>query len=617
MPTRELRIPLRLAAAAGVLAVGLALAAGVDRAAGRARLAASDPWVAPLFSAASQVDPELGARVLRRDSVLRLPGFPAGAQVALDIRLSTARRRPFEATAWINDRPAGAGRLRGPPEALKALGVADERGEVRLRLSSPDGAPAAHFYGLEATWRPRRLAALRAPRACLAVLLLAALVAACACESLAGALACGGTAALALAWALGGARLALLAQLPRLALCLAAGLALLLASLAARWPRAWARWFAVALAMRLWLATQAAFPCIDCSFHHHRFRDFERGRLFTSSAPGPSPTGLVVPYPPGLYAALRPVYRLAGSAAGKDVVRGAILFLEAAAPLLLAALLLAGGASREAAAAAAAALACMPEGLLVAAKGIAPNVFGGSLTLLALWALSRPGTGVAVLAAVLALGLLSHVGAALTLGACVALWLALAARHDPGFARRGLLALLIAVAVAWLVYYREFAQVVSNATQAAVGSAAATGPAGWSLRGVRVGKTLQDLLLKFGAAPLALAWLGWRRRSLPPQLQRAATSCLTVGAVAGLAAWLTPFPLRFEYFVAPTVALLAGAGAAECASTGRRGWAEAALAFALGVQAILGVALVEGRFDPINVIMESARWPLLDLLLGR
>lgn len=599
-----------------MLLVGLGLAVGVDSGARRARLEASDPWVEPLFSAAGQVDPEIGSRILTRDSALRLPGFPAGAQLTLALRLSTARRQPFDVTVWINDRRAGAGRLRGSPGTLTARGVADERGELRLRLSSRDGVPAAHLYGLEAVWRPQRLATLRAPFACLVVLLLAGLLGTWACESLAGAMACGGAASLALAWALGGARLALLAQLPRLALCLGAGLALLLASLTARWPRAWARWFAVALALRLWLATQAAFPCIDCSFHHHRFRDFQRSRLLTSSAPGPSPTGLVVPYPPALYATLQPVYRLAGAEAGKGVVRGAILFLEAAAPLLLAALLLAGGASREAAAAAAAALACLPEGLLVAAKGIAPNVFGGSVTLLALWAFARPGTSVAVLAAVLAVGLLSHMGAALTLGACVLLWLARAARHDPRFAWRGLLALLAAAAVAWLVYYREVAQVLSSATQAAFDSAAATGPAGWGLRGVRVGKTLQDLLLKFGAAPLALAWLGWRRRSLPPQLQRAATSCLAVGALAGLAAWLTPFPLRFEYFVLPTVALLAGVGAEECARSGRRGWAEAALALALGVQAVLGVALVEGWFDPINVIMESPRWPLRDLLLG-
>jgi hypothetical protein len=606
------RVSRGVAVAVAAWIAGAASLVAIDLSTTRARLAASDPWAAPLLHAFGGLDPEIGSRIARGDSELRLPGFPAGAPVTLDVRLSTARRRPFEATLWINDRPAGLGRVRASPETIVARGVADERGDVRLRFAGLDAAPAVHFYGLDATWQGRGVAALRAPLSGLAPLVALGLLALWSARSLRGALAGAAVASLALASAFASARFVLLAQAPRLTACLWIGLGLACVSSAARWPRAWARWYVAATLLRVALVTQPAFACIDCSFQHHRYVRFQHARRITSDAPGPSHSGFAVPYPPGLYAALRPVYSLVGERAGAIVMRYTILVLEGLAPLLLAAVALAGGASRRAAAAAAGALAVMPEGLLVGAKGIAANAFGASVTIVALWALARRHTPWLVLAAVLALGLLGHVGAALTLAAAVVVFLARSLRDHPSLARRGGLALVIAAALAWSVYYREVFDVVSSATRTLAASAAATGPEGWGVRWFRVGKAVQDLLLKFGGAPLILARLAWRRGALPSRLHRLSTSWLLVAGLAGCAACVTPFPLRFEYFALPAVALLAGTGAEECERDGRDGWAQAALALALAVQFALGVALVEGRFDPINVILESPRWPLRD-----
>lgn len=609
-------VPRGLAALLVAVAGGAALLAAVDLSTARARLAAADPWGVPLFHAFGEVDPEIGSRIARADSELRLPGFPAGAPVALAVRLSTGRPRPFDATLWINGRLAGSGRVRAWPEWIAAHGVADERGVVRLRFAGLDAAPAVQFYELEATWERRGLAALRAPRAGFLPLLALALLALWAAPSPRSAITGVAAASLAFALAFGWSRFALLAQAPRLAVCLWIGVALACLCSAARWPRTWARWYVAALTLRLVLVTQPAFPCIDCSFQHHRYVRFQRARLITSDAPGPVQRGFAVPYPPGLYATLRPAYWLVGERAGAAVMRYALLTLECLAPLLLAAVMRAGGASPGAAAAAAGALAVMPEGLLVCAKGIVANAFGAGVTIVAAWALVRRNTPTLLLIAVLALGLLSHVGAALTLAATVGVFLLRSSRDRSSLARRGLAALAIAAAVAWSVYYREVADVMSSATRTVALSAAATGPEGWGVRWFRIGKAAQDLLLKLGGGPLILGLLAWRRGALPSVLQRLATSWLAVAGLAGILACVTPFPLRFEYFALPAVALMAGAGAEACERDGRGSLAQAALALAVAIQAALGLALVEGWLDPINVILESPRWPLRDQLLA-
>ncbi len=128
-------------------------------------------------------------------------------------------------------------------------------------------------------------------------------------------------------------------------------------------------------------------------------------------------------------------------------------------------------------------------------------------------------------------------------------------------------------------------------------------------RWVQVGKTLQDLLLKFGAAPLLLAAVGCRRKDAPPRLKRLLTSWFGCGLGYAALALLTPLPLRFEYFLVPAVAAAAGLGAEEMERRGRRRLVAAALSFAFLLQLALAVLMLAGRFELISVIMESDRWP--------
>ena len=79
-----------------------------------------------------------------------------------------------------------------------------------------------------------------------------------------------------------------------------------------------------------------------------------------------------------------------------------------------------------------------------------------------------------------------------------------------------------------------------------------------------------------------------------------------MAATFAAVAVLTPFPLRFEYFAVPVVALLAGVFAA----TRERAlaWCWWASGVALAIQVALGILWRLGYFDVIAVIMESPRW---------
>ena len=74
---------------------------------------------------------------------------------------------------------------------------------------------------------------------------------------------------------------------------------------------------------------------------------------------------------------------------------------------------------------------------------------------------------------------------------------------------------------------------------------------------------------------------------------------------------VTPVALRFEYFVAPALALAAGVGAERLVAAGRSALVSAAFAVSLAIQVVLGLWLHSGAFDPINVIIPSPRWPLV------
>jgi hypothetical protein len=73
---------------------------------------------------------------------------------------------------------------------------------------------------------------------------------------------------------------------------------------------------------------------------------------------------------------------------------------------------------------------------------------------------------------------------------------------------------------------------------------------------------------------------------------------------------LTPVAFRWEYFMAPAIALAVAPLADEWSQTRPRLLASAYLV-SLGIQLALGWALLHGSFDIINVIIPSNRWPLL------
>ena len=265
----------------------------------------------------------------------------------------------------------------------------------------------------------------------------------------------------------------------------------------------------------------------------------------------------------------------------------------------------AGGASSPAAAGGMVAAALMPEAVLVLAKGIACNVFAASMTLVVLIAALRRAA-LPVLGGLLAIACLSHMGAAASLVLLLALWWTwqrVRGELDPRRFIQLLAVLGTAALFAWAVYYREVSAVIEP-------TGVRGNPAVGEVRWYRVGKIAQDLLLKFGLLPLVLAVIGMRA-PVPPALRTLLGSWFLVGLGLALVAVLTPFPLRFEYFVMPAVAIAAGLGAAELSrrdGTNAR-WVALAWALVFGLQVLLGVLLLHDRFEIIAVIMESPRWP--------
>jgi hypothetical protein len=86
---------------------------------------------------------------------------------------------------------------------------------------------------------------------------------------------------------------------------------------------------------------------------------------------------------------------------------------------------------------------------------------------------------------------------------------------------------------------------------------------------------------------------------------------LLVELALGLPVLFTPVLLRFDYFVLPAVAWAAAIGTMELERRGR-GWIASGLrVFSCALQIALVAGLVAERFDIINVIMDSPRWPLV------
>jgi hypothetical protein len=400
------------------------------------------------------------------------------------------------------------------------------------------------------------------------------------------------------------ARLHVLAYLPwgLLAFGLLAGW-LLLSDLCAKVtsiPLAYSRWVVLSLLFRVGLILQPGFESVDAGFHVHRIWRFQSHALISSDAPGIE----AVPYPPAFYAVLAPWIR--GDAESDErLLRLVMGLLEGTSPLLVFALMRAGGATREASGAAAVTSALMPEGTLVLAKGIACNIFGSFVGLALLIGLVRNASAVTT-TALLTLVLLSHAPAAFTVTMLLLLWWGLEWQRGtlgPGALKARLLSLGIAAALAWTVYYREVSLVLAN-------PGGSTADSGFLyVRWYRVGKILQDLLLKFGLVPLVWATWGLARADVPLALKGLLVPWFLVGLGLAALAVGSPFPLRFEYFLTPAVAMAAGLGVERLRGEGAGGWVQAGWAFTALVQVVVGILLLLQSFEIISVIMESRRWP--------
>ncbi len=352
-----------------------------------------------------------------------------------------------------------------------------------------------------------------------------------------------------------------------------------------------ARFALAVLIARLLLVMRPEFWGVDLGFQVQNMMRFKQGELIASAAPGVA----VVWYPVALYALLSPI-------CSTDILqnfatmRAALLVMEAVGALLVFALLRAGGASRLAGTCAAASYLALPEGLLVAIKGSATNELGNVVTIAVMGALVARRRLLWVVG-VAALMLLSHSGAAVLGTLLFGVWSLEQRRRGEIDGRQVLaraLALLAALAIAWALYYRHVPLILS-ADRA------------WFVRWYRSGKIAQDLLLKFGGAPLVLAVIGFRAARAP--LRGLAVSWLATAGAMGAVAVLSPYPLRFELFATPAVALLAGLGAEKLDRDKGRRWVKAAWLSAACVQFAMGVAYLWDHFYPIAVIMESPRWP--------
>jgi len=179
---------------------------------------------------------------------------------------------------------------------------------------------------------------------------------------------------------------------------------------------------------------------------------------------------------------------------------------------------------------------------------------------------------------------------------------------DARSARWLALVVSLALVVAWLAYYRAVFD-LALAAGAGVRDSWSAGTGALGVRWIQLGKIAQDLLLKFGGLTLWAIAAGVRRREARVALQGLLVPWLVLGAAAGVAAVLTPVPLRFEYFLVPAFGICAGLAAETWhgSPAWRRFQWVCALAFAL--QAAMGVLLLFDRFRLISVILESNRWP--------
>lgn len=253
----------------------------------------------------------------------------------------------------------------------------------------------------------------------------------------------------------------------------------------------------------------------------------------------------------------------------------------------------------------------MPEGLLVLHKAIAANIFGSFVGLLLLIGVLTASP--VVVASLMSLAFLSHFGVALSLSALLLVWwVHQLARGEltrsEAAVRMGCMGL--AGAIAWMAYYREVAPLLLGAG-ASVGGQMAASDSGPQVHWARLGEIVQDLVFKFGGAPVLLALWGLRASREPSRLRGLLVAWLTTAVGMALLALFTSVILRFEYFAMPAVAAAAGLGAERLVADGSGQWVRRAWSLALLIQVGLGIALLvtDRRFDSFYLFLDYPRLP--------
>ncbi|HET9317753.1 MAG TPA: hypothetical protein VFQ51_19320 [Vicinamibacteria bacterium] len=598
---------------AAVAAGSLALFALDD--AVRAVVVDADGWLdRPFFRDFGPFQAE-GYRIASPRSELLLVGLWPDASVDVGAAVASALPKGQEVEVTANGSVAHRSDVGGQYGVLRFTARTDGSGRLALRFLAPRArAPEA----LRVSWvrvqrgpdgrRPWRRLPLFA-----AALALAGLGALWATGKPRAASISVAVVVLAIAAALAAARVLAAYWLPRAVACAAASLLLAVACAAGlRLSRTSAAWWGAVLAFRIFLLPLPDLGSIDLTFHAHNIERFQRGEVLGSAVSDATGQPVFIPYPPALYAALAPFVPVGDTARGEAVVRWAMIALEASVPLLVLLIMRATGANERASALAVVAASAMPEGLLMVPKGIAANVAGSWLGLLAIWSVVARASPV-IVAGAMALAYLGHPGSAASLAGLVVVWAVLAARS--GAATRGRAVAVVAAAaggalVAWALYYREVAGLTRDSLGYWRGEAGRVPSSFFRVRWVHLGKMAQDVALKFGLGPFALAVAGLVG-DLPPRLRALLQAWILVAGGLAAFAVLTPFALRFEYFVGPAVAMAAGVGADRACERGRAGLVTAAWSLAFALQVAVALWLHSGRLDPINLIIPSPRWPLV------
>ena len=364
--------------------------------------------------------------------------------------------------------------------------------------------------------------------------------------------------------------------------------------------------FAAGSLLKVAIALSGFLSGGDLLFHAHRLAEVATGRLaVTSMAPGLD-APLPVPYPPGIYVALLPLLGFTHSEPDQVALVGiGLAIIEATASLLVGWIALRLTGSSDVAWRAAAMHAVMPMGFLVLAKGILANAAAQFATLL-YTAIALKGEGRRQLIAsgcALSAVFLTHLGVTMNVLVLLLFW----SWFERGRLTRTLIHFVIAAGAAIAAYYWRVVPTLLAAVKAVGGllqsDNAAAVPAGLGAREslITLGKIVQNSALKLGVVP---AWLaaGRRARGLNPWL----LASIATYAFLSIVAVLTPVKLRFEYFATAPLCVLASMVLSRARFGG-------AIVIASVVSAILLAGFFTGRFDVINVILESFRWPLVGL----